>query len=597
MKTFKKLLALVLVLGCVIGCMAGCNNTNVDPSESTGASETGSETVDKPLSEKTYAEMNAIEFTEVMGNGINLGNTMEAYGHQSQGTNKAPSVYETLWGMPVTTKEMLQGMKDAGFDSLRIPVAWTNTMKYENGDYTIDQRYLDRVKEIIEWAIEVDMIVVVNDHWDGGWWAMFGSDDEALRTKAMELYTSMWTQIAENYKDIDHHLVFESANEEMGNRFNDEWNRKAGVLTKDECYALTNQLNQKFVDIIRSTGGSYNNDRFLLCAGYNTNIADTCDDRYVMPTDKVDGKLIVSVHYYDPSGYTIDSGISNWGKKSEVEYMNATLQKLTKFTDAGYGVIIGEYGVLIEGKSELKSDTITYLKNFLANCDLYGYCPMLWDCNSQYDRNQCKMVFNDVAKLYYNNGYYTTQTLPEYIIPQAERTLKNILNAAPEGEKIPDTEARAWLMFASGDYSVTYRVGDAYPEGETSGIKATEAKITGTGTYTVGLDFTGTGAGKATDITFSAIGITNAEKLYPGYCIEIKEIKVNGQAIELIGKPYTTADDAITTRVNIVNDWVTKIPDDARVADGNLTGVVPTPINKATGAMQTIEITFEFVAP
>ena len=591
----KKLLSLGLVLTMVASLFAGCGNKEKETETTTGTKSETEETKDP------YKDMNAIEFTEVMGNGINLGNTMEAYGHSSYGISSATSVYETAWGMPVTTAEMIQGMKDAGFDSLRVPVAWTNMMDFENGDYTINEAYLKRVGEIIQYAIDADMIVIVNDHWDGGWWGMFGSATESTRESAMTLYTEMWTQIAEYYKGYDSHLVFESGNEEMGNRFNDHdssWNSDSGTLTEDECYELTNTLNQKFVDIVRAAGGN-NTDRFLLLAGYNTNIAKTCDDRYKMPTDTVDGKLMVSVHYYDPSAYCIDDGISSWGTNMDVTTMNDTLATLTKFTEAGYGVIIGEYGVLIEGQNELKENTMDYFTNFIANCEYYGYCPVLWDCNSLYSRSECKITYDDVATFFKEKSYSQVQkdTDDEEIVALAKRTMKKVLDNAPAGEVVPDDEARAWIMFNSGDWSIAYRVGDAYPDGEAAGIKATDVKIEGAGTYTVALDFTGTSAGKATNIAFAAVGILHGENLFPDYCIEVKEVRVNGVAIET-GRFYTTTDDGSCTRANIYNAWVVELPKEARTANGDLTDCTWVPVPGDTiGDIQTLEVEFEYVAP
>lgn len=582
----KKLLSLALVLGMVASCFGACG----DKKEPAATANEGTTDV--------YAEMNAIEFTEAMGNGINLGNTMEAYGHGSYGITAATTVYETAWGMPVTTKEMVQGMKDAGFDSIRVPVAWTNMMDFENGDYTINEAYLKRVGEIIQYAIDADMIVVVNDHWDGGWWAKFGSADETIQEEAMTHFTEMWTQIADYYKDYDSHLVFESGNEEMGNRFNDEWNKVAGSLTEDECYALTNELNQKFVDIVRKAGGN-NDNRFLLCAGYNTNIANTCDDRYKMPTDTAEGKLIVSVHYYDPSAYCIDDGISSWGTNADVTTMNDNLAKLTKFTDAGYGVIIGEWGVLIEGKNELKENTLEYFKNFIANCEYYGYCPILWDCNSLYNRNECKIAYEEIATFFKDKSYSQVQkdTDDEEIKVLAKREMNKILEAAPAGEVVPEDEARAWIMFNSGDWSIAYRVGDDYPDGEAAGIVATDVKVEGEGTYTVALDFTGTANGKASGIAFAALGILHGENLFPGYCIEVKEVRVNGTAIET-GRFYTTTDDGSCTRANIYNAWVSALPDEARTANGDLTDCTWVPVPGDTiGDIETLEIDFEYVAP
>ena len=122
------------------------------------------------------AKTDAVTLAKYMGNGINLGNTMEAYGHTTLGTGAGVSSYETYWGQPVTTAQMFQGMKACGFDSVRIPIAWTNMMDYESGDYTINKAYLDRVEEIVNYALDAEMFVIINDHWDGGWWGMFGSN-------------------------------------------------------------------------------------------------------------------------------------------------------------------------------------------------------------------------------------------------------------------------------------------------------------------------------------------------------------------------------------------------------------------------------------
>ena len=236
--------------------------------------------------------LTSLEVARVMGNGINLGNTMEAYGRAFLGTNGMVSEYETAWGQPITTQEMISAMKAAGFDSLRIPVAWTNAMDFETGNYTIKEEYLERVGEIIQYALNEDMYVIINDHWDGGWWGMFGSANSETRKAAMELYISMWTQIANKYENYSHKLIFESANEELGYRLNDtDIATDSGTLNANECYEVTNQINQAFVDTIRATGGK-NKNRFLLIAGFGTDIKSTCDNRFQMPIDTIADKLL-----------------------------------------------------------------------------------------------------------------------------------------------------------------------------------------------------------------------------------------------------------------------------------------------------------------
>lgn len=70
-----------------------------------------------------YENMEALQLTKVMGNGINLGNTMDACGGSWIGFKKDPLEYEHCWGMPETQKVMFTAYKEAGFDCVRIPVS------------------------------------------------------------------------------------------------------------------------------------------------------------------------------------------------------------------------------------------------------------------------------------------------------------------------------------------------------------------------------------------------------------------------------------------------------------------------------------------
>ncbi len=607
------ILTAVMTAGCLTGC-GGTNDTDAPAAAQTDAAppetdttETASSAQESETTQDTDDSENltALELSKLMGNGINLGNTMEAYGRPELGINADTSKYETFWGQPVTTEEMIAGMKSCGFDSIRIPVAWTNMMDYENGDYTIADAYLDRVDELITYAINNGMYVIINDHWDGSWWGMFGSATEETRETAFTMYTSMWTQLAERYHDYDESLIFESGNEELGNRLNDtDICKDSGSLSEDECYEMTNRINQTFVDTVRATGGN-NADRFLLIAGYNTNIAKTCDDRFKMPKDTIPDKLLVSVHYYDPWNYCgTDSG-TQWGTHGEYETQNADLKKMTKFTEQGYGVIIGEYGVLAKDDGTLKDSITAYTENLLDNCDLYNFVPMLWDTSTFFVRSELTFSDDDLLALYTSRSYAAQEkTSEEELAAAATERMDTALANAPE---VFDTSidvstldgSIAWIMFNSRDWSVAYSSGDSYkPDDKAAGLVATDAVIDGAGTYTISLDFTGTDAGFAEGTAFSAIGISNAEVFYPGYMIDIKEIEVNGTPYELTGTPYTTSDNGICTRLNLYNEWVTDIPDTARIMGGNAADAAATVVdNETLGQIKTLKITFDFVAP
>lgn len=150
---------------------------------------------------------------------------------------------------------MIKGYAESGFETLRVPVAWSNLM---SEDYTISGAYLERVKQIVNWALDAGMYVIMNLHYDSGWLENMPSDKE----NCMNKYKKIWTQLSEEFKDYGDYLIFESQNEELG--WDSLWNRWTGSTEgKAESYDLVNEVNQTFVDIVRSSGG--NNDlRHLL---------------------------------------------------------------------------------------------------------------------------------------------------------------------------------------------------------------------------------------------------------------------------------------------------------------------------------------------
>ncbi len=556
--------------------------------------------------------LTALEATRLMGNGINLGNTLEACDNNVGIKTNAPLSYETYWGQPKTTQAMIDGMKAAGFDTIRIPVAWmTNATHLYEGDYTIDAGYMDRVEEVVRYARKAGMYVIINDHWDGGWYGMFGSESAETRALAMEAYKGMWQQIAERFRDYSDYLIFESANEELGGRFDENSplycsDSVVTYLTDDERYALTNEINQTFVDVVRATGGN-NATRFLLIAGYSTNIDQTCDDRFQMPKDTADSKLMVSVHYYDPWSYCGASSAASatkWGKVSDYEYLDQQLAKMTKFTEAGYGVVIGEYGAL-PGSDGLKDNTLAYHTAFLDACTKYNLTNCLWDCSGLYKRVSQTFADDDILAMYQEKRQANEEG-QDYADVQAAAAAEIAAAAAEapvtfqqDAVVVDDQTALAWIMWNDGSWALTHSVGDTYNADSISeGLVATNAIITGEGKYTVGLDFTGTAQGYSASVAFAAIGISNGEALYPNYVINIKEVRINGEIYRLKGRAYTTSDDGLCTRVNLYNEWVTSVPKTARLPGANLAGATPTPINRndaVIAEIKTIEIDFEYV--
>lgn len=344
--------------------------------------------------EGNMRDITTMELVRDMGIGINLGNTFDACGDWIDG--KSVTSYETAWGSPVITKEMIQGYKDAGFGVLRIPVAWSNLM-VQDGNYIINKDFMSRITEVVDWTLDAGLYAVVNIHWDNGWVNKFPDNKD----ECMKRYSKMWSQISDNFKDYSDYLMFESQNEELG--WDTVWNKWGGTQGKTESYALVNEINQKFVDVVRNSGGN-NAKRHLLISGYNTGFDVTCDSLFVMPKDPA-GRCAVSVHYYSPSTFAIleedadwGKAQSTWGTDQEVSDLNKEMDMMkTSFVDKGIPVIIGEYGCPTKNKDP--QSVYKFITSVCKAAYSRNMCPVLWDTpGGRYDRIECKMADAELNK-------------------------------------------------------------------------------------------------------------------------------------------------------------------------------------------------------
>jgi endoglucanase len=309
-----------------------------------------------------------------MGIGINLGNTFEACGDWIRGTTVR--AFETAWGSPVITESLIKGYANAGFGTVRIPVAWSNLMA-EN--YTIHAGLLDRVEEVTQWVLENGMYAIINIHWDGGWWSAFPDNKD----ESMKKYTRIWEQIAKRFGGYGDKLLFESANEELG--WDSLWNRWSGSANgKAESFGLVNEINQTFVDLVRASGGN-NAKRHLLIAGYHTDFELTCDPLFVMPNDPAN-RSAVKVHYYTPATFAILESDASWGKMRMDWGTDADFRELnrlmdlvkTTFYDNGVPVVLGEFG---SPRPALKDEgaVLRYITSVCEAAFTRGFAPILWD--------------------------------------------------------------------------------------------------------------------------------------------------------------------------------------------------------------------------
>jgi len=318
-----------------------------------------------PANPRPFRVLSINDIVAEMGTGWNLGNTMD--GH----TGFTPN--ETLWQNVETTKALLKSVHDLGFNTVRIPITWGTMINDE--DYSIDEKWISRVQDIVDYAISQDMYVIINIHHDGaeqtGWLRVAADDIDPVYEK----YEGVWRTIANRFKDYDEHLIFESMNEVQGDD-------TTGVPHDTE---VINNLNQIFVNVVRSTG-SNNAHRYLSVPGRYTNIANTTNPQngFELPDDTVEDRLFVAVHYYDwQFGMAENTSATVWSYNSAITLQGEFEKLVETFTSQGIPVILGEYGCINKNNPENRAYHLEVVNRL---CQQDGVVPVYWD-QGWYDRS------------------------------------------------------------------------------------------------------------------------------------------------------------------------------------------------------------------
>ncbi len=271
-------------------------------------------------------DKNAVELAQEMGIGWNLGNTLEA----CHGMDFAS---ETLWKNPKASKRIIDGVKAAGFKTIRIPCAWNGYIE-DQKTYKIKDSWLARVKEVVDYCIYNDMYAIINIHWDGGWLEENPTYEKQVEVNPKQ--KALWLQIATYFQGYGEHLLFAGTNEVRA-----DYN-----MPSYENLEVQMSYNQTFVDAVRSTGGQ-NKWRNLIIQAYNTNINHAIDF-LKMPVDPTPNRMMVEVHYYDPYEFCLkeDSSIFEWNEEDDSANRQFSRMK-SHFVDKGIPVILGEYGAIL----------------------------------------------------------------------------------------------------------------------------------------------------------------------------------------------------------------------------------------------------------
>jgi len=335
----------------------------------------------EPVSGKT-----AFEYfkDEKIAAGWNMGNTLDSY---SGGKGN-----ETVWGNPSVDQAIMNGVKAAGFDIIRIPVTWMGHIG-SAPDYKINENRLSRVAEAVEMAHNAGLKVIINLHHDGATEASMKEDGWLSITKAAIVekeyenitarFVRVWEQIAAYFQNYGDWLMFESFNElHDGN-----WGEGSGQFIQSQIEVI-NKWNQAFTGAVRQAGGN-NKTRFVVIPGLCTKIKHTLADYFILPKDSVPGLQIVTFHYYDPYEFGIAGTRYQWGSAADKNRVAADFAPFkTMFIDNHIPVIIGECGAVKQVYADkTKDDTakqsrFNYIAWVFSKAKENGLVPIYWDNGS-----------------------------------------------------------------------------------------------------------------------------------------------------------------------------------------------------------------------
>lgn len=321
--------------------------------------------------------MTPFEITEAMQLGWNLGNTLDAY--KSTTAEGILETYgleaETCWGNPKTTQALIDTVKAKGFNTIRVPVTWFQHVD-KNNNYKVDDAWMARVKEVVDYCYNSDMYVILNLHHEEPYQnrSTLGADYEEISGYV----TSLWSQISAVFADYDQHLIFETMNEPRAEGTDHEW----WGPTQEEVDTI-NKINADALKVIRAAKGGQNETRLVMMPGYCASSDTTMMSKVVLPEDDF---VAVSVHAYTPYKFTmavkddngnpVDHSTFTEGYKNEL--INVMDGIRSTFSDKDIPVILGEFSSSNFGNTDAR---VEWAETYISTTKAYGIPCVLWDNN------------------------------------------------------------------------------------------------------------------------------------------------------------------------------------------------------------------------
>uniref|UniRef100_UPI0025CE802D glycoside hydrolase family 5 protein n=1 Tax=Ruminococcus sp. TaxID=41978 RepID=UPI0025CE802D len=326
--------------------------------------------------------LNAKGIVSQMKIGWNLGNTLDAHNSKVP-AGSSPEKYASQWGMPAPNAQQFEAVKEAGFNTVRIPVTWYEHLEQRGNSYHVNDQWMSYVKQTVDYAIDRDMFVILNIHHED--FINVNQFNENTYYQAEIKMKSIWSEVAETFANYDQHLIFEGMNEprQLSNPSVQQWGDGSG----DGGYSWNyiNRLNETFVRTVRAQGSSQNRERLLMLPGYCASSNYDAINNIAIPSNA--GNVALSVHAYAPYYFTMASddkanhnfpGQSGWGEnyESALSDMFGYFGQLQSIK--GAPIIIGEFSASDFNNTE---DRVRWAKSYLSKAKEKGIPCVLWDNN------------------------------------------------------------------------------------------------------------------------------------------------------------------------------------------------------------------------
>jgi len=348
----------------------------------------------------------SFELVENLVMGYNLGNTLDAnpWGDWWDPSTKTIADWETSWGQPLTTQEIIDAIAEKGFNIIRVPVTW---YPHVDADDKISEEWMTRVEEVVNYVLNAGCYCILNvqhdtgaadGRTDGGAWLYADIDDYPTQTVR---YQKFWQQIAERFKNYDEHLIFESFNEILNKSYS--WTAPSSV--EDGAYQAINKLQQDFVNVVRATGGNNRYRNLAITTYAATGTSDVALQAFELPTDPSSNHLYLSIHSYDPynfcnynagknqdgSEYDYNIYVFNEDCEATIDGVFARVSK--RASEVGIPFIFGEFGAIDESKS--MSERIKYAKYLKTKFQQYETAGLWW--MGLYDRKKAEWYESEIV--------------------------------------------------------------------------------------------------------------------------------------------------------------------------------------------------------